>query len=1051
MLEFLMECACFSFRRRCRFFQYKMPPSYFLSRNFLPLSRPLLFLPQVHFLDLERLDAWVVTQPPPAMARGRVCALSIVADLAGTTQQRPSPRAEGEAASPLPSEAVDETASAAAEREQSSHHPPRHLVAVLETGAVFVVLLERSSTGGSPTSDGGEGDGDKVENEAQSEAKDENSEGEKRGGDNAGSSRRGSSEEYVRLGADRTDQLEFSPVWLDVGRGGGGGGGGGMGVRVIPRLDPPAGTVGRDASSRRLRMSIVSRAWGNKCAVKILRVAGTPGAAGGSAAGGKGKEQQRQQQQGWARERGRRSSSGKQQALRTETVRQVTLPVDHPVPEQHALAVVDESYAVLASPPAGGVPARVTVASLGGSERPAAHPVCVFPLPVGEHVSGVALLPFTAEASGIADEDGKARGSASPSVSLGFVWSESCVYRIDLGVDAQAGLQRPVDVGRVAAAAPRQPPPQPTPSRHSVLAAGTAGSIALHRPSADEVHRARELHAAGQLSEAIQVAIEALDGSQSSSTTGPRGTGGGVTTRMVREELANSLLEWLVMLHVRRASANSRLTAAVDVPRRGGRKGVAGTGVDCGSGVRTPEDDKKSTAKMASVGLQGRSAAATAAVAATAAAAARQDFKSTSKDGLKTRQSVAVTDTKTSLSQLEQYLLTSRDYDPVLAATLLHENGEDDLAVVAGSARGEKGGGRVAEAVLPKVLRVLAESAWPPRLGPRAVDAVCADGTGAAAAREFIRAGGGTLFAALEPCLQLRVLLSDRSIMFGGAEIEEEERAAAARAEAAVEEAAAEGPRPVASGAVAGVFTHLGPIVSALSVEELSRLVATLAQWCKDDIAMVVLPAVATAAAAAAGRDPEKKTEGVSATTTTAAAGVRLGDDTNTSPSAATPAAAFLEAIEVLVQALCELGGRAPPPGERHWRAWSHAGCVINDTDTPAARQERGGEAGASVPRPRRLDFAQLTASLCGIILADGMKNIYSGDGDAGGLPAAARRHLLSVLPVVRGWHDPVRALFRLKEAGCWAAVALQLELSGNGREAASATLHGVVTLLQVS
>lgn len=396
-----------------------------------------------------------------------------------------------------------------------------------------------------------------------------------------------------------------------------------------------------------------------------------------------------------------------------------------------------------------------------------------------------------------------------------------------------------------------------------------------------------------------------------------------------------------------------------------------------------------------------------------------------------------------SLSQLERYLLTSRDYDPVLAATLLHEHGEDDLAVVAGSARGETGGGAVA--VLPKVLRVLAESAWPPRLGPRAVEAVCADETGAAAAREMIHAGGGTLFAALEPCLQLRVLLSDRSIVFGGAGAreslarEEEERAAVAAA--AVEEVTAVAARPVAAGAVAGVFTHLGPIVSALSAEELNRLISRLAQWCKDDPG-VVLPAVA-AAAAAAGRDPGEETEGVSAAT----AEVSVHGDDITSPS---PAA--LEAVEVLVQALCELGGRTPPPGERHRRAWSHAGCIIDD-DTPASQERGGGGGGALAPPP--VDFAKLTASLCGVISGEGTAAFSHGeddDGDdAGGLPTAARRHLLRLLPVVRGWHDPVGALLRLKEAGCWAAVALQLELSGNGREAASATLHGVVALLQAS
>ncbi|CAN0554135.1 unnamed protein product, partial [Ectocarpus sp. 12 AP-2014] len=133
------------------------------------------------------------------------------------------------------------------------------------------------------------------------------------------------------------------------------------------------------------------------------------------------------------------------------------------------------------------------------------------------------------------------------------------------------------------------------------------------------VRRARELHAAGRLSEAARVAIEALDGKNETSTvvTSARGGaggsgGGGVTTRMVREELANTLLEWLVVLHVRQASstAGSRLAPADHAPKREGAQekagGDPGSGADVtGSSARAPESEKSKT-KRASMAAGAR-------------------------------------------------------------------------------------------------------------------------------------------------------------------------------------------------------------------------------------------------------------------------------------------------------------------------------------------------------------------------------------------------------------------------------------------------------------
>ncbi|CAM9302861.1 unnamed protein product [Ectocarpus sp. 12 AP-2014] len=523
---------------------------------------------------------------------------------------------------------------------------------------------------------------------------------------------------------------------------------------------------------------------------------------------------------------------------------------------------------------------------------------------------------------------------------------------------------------------------------------------------------------------------------------------------MVREELANTLLEWLVVLHVRQASsaAGSRLTPADHAPKRGGAEeeagGVPGSGADVtGSSARAPENEKsktkRSTVAAGPRGVRsavrrdpkvGRPSFARPASKKHEEAASKTTSSGTADDDSPAAAAAALA--QPSAKQLESYLLASRDYDPVLAATLLHEHGEGDLAVMAGIARGVGVGVGGAEA-LPKVLRVLAESAWPPRLGPRAVNTLCGDETGAAA-RETIQAGGGSLFAALEPGLKLRLLLSSRGTLLGdggegAAAVGEEEPEAVAGAGGAARPRAGEA-------AIARVRSHLGPIIPALSAEELDALVSKLANWCKEGVVAAVPPSDP-----APGRPSE-----------TAAADADCESSSCILPHPpSSPATA--EALEVLVQALCELSGRSPPPGEGNRRAWLRAGCVT--AGSPPAAVAVLGE-----PRPRRrLEWARATSSLCDI-LADESVGLTGGGGcgggggggegpggvgtEEGGLPTKARRRLLRVLPIVRGWHDAVVALMRLRGAGCWAAVALQLELSGNDREAASATLHGVVSLL---
>ncbi|CAM9365604.1 unnamed protein product [Scytosiphon promiscuus] len=866
---------------------------------------------ELHFLDLERLDAWVVTPPPPTMARGRVCALTVVTGLAGTAQQ-PRPRAApvGSDSAPLPPDHANSKAAGSASgggggdigapgsEKDKPQTPPRHLVAVLETGAVFVVLLEREN----PDDEAGSGTRDKS-----------GKSGKRSGGD------RGTAEEdSVRLRADWKDQPGFAPLGTTPAAGGG------------------------DFPSDRLRMSIVSRAWGNKCAVKILR--GT----------------EKQHQQGWGLDWGT-GSTGKQQALRTETVRQLTLPVDHHAPEQHALAVVDGSWA----------PASGSGADQGG-------------------------------ASGTT-KDVEASAPSAPGASWGLVWSESCVYRVDLGGDADRGV------------APRRKESAPStlrsqaPARRQKSVAGTAGSLALRRPSAASVRRARELHAAGRIAEATRVAMQALDGSEALSMPPPPGAGGGATTRMVREELANSLLEWLVRLHVQQTSAGHLSTA--------GDAQVVGRGVGKADG----EARARGLSRGSREGLaQGRRPS--------------KPTRSSARRGSKNRVVMPSTPSA-SLSELERYLLSSRDYDPVLAATLLHSHGEADLAVVAGTAR--EGGGRGgAAAALPRVLRVLAESAWVPRLGPRGVEALCGDDTGGAT-RAAILAGGGTLLAALEPRLRLRLLLSDRSIMFGGVEAAD----SGVGGEAQASEAAGGGTADRAvRGAIAGVRTHLSPIVSQLPVEDLDWLVSRLAQWCSED----------TVPPAEAHRVEEADGTAVVA----AAAAERVTGDCGGGGAEDCPSEATLEALEVLLQALCELSGRRPPAGEHHRSAWSHAGCIV-DADAFESR-EGVGPTPSPLPHPR-LEWGRV-ASLLRSLGADhgaapadvgGVDDDACSQKGAGGIPTAARRRLLHVLPIARGWHDSVGGLVRAREAGCWAAVALQLELAGNGREAASATLHGVVSFLQ--
>lgn len=1029
---------------------------------------------QVYFLDLERLDSWVVAPPTPTMARGRVCAFTIVEDLAGT-QLRPTPPRPGGGLEHDGILSPTRSATTSFVEGELLENTFRHLVAVLETGAVFVVLLERGKPWGSNDSDYGDGgEGDAEENvtskgggggEGESIDKTSSSKG---GSDSSviGRSARGRDSKYTRLGADKTGQAEFEPAWLDVGRGAGGGGGGGMGVRAVPsaggsrRSSSPGGA----SACSRLHMSVVSRAWGNKCTVKILRLTASPD--------GEGVDQQ----------------SGVKK-LRTETVRQVTLPVDHTSPEKHSLAAVDGScnWAVLANPPSDGTPARVTIAAVGGSERPASHAaVHVFTLPHGEHVGGIALLPLGTDGDKVSQLEGMSESKGNKG-SWGLLWSEFCIYRIDLDSNDEETLPKTEDKG--SATLPESPtlpllPPRLSQSPSNRVTGATcevvAVSAAFQRPPAASIRRAHEMHSAGRLSEAVLVAMEALGWSQSSTVTDSREgvsrsfgqedntSGGGVTARMVREDLANSLVKWLVALHVRLPSAD-RSSAVPSAQQEG--KSATGNSADTESSIRGFDDGSLARKRPTRRGGASQEHDVRRGPKPKAYHPAQRPSKGGPKHGAATAEKTsqpappaAVKSTPTT-SLLEHYLLSSSDYDPVLATKLLHSHGEDDLAVIAGTSRGGM-------AILG-TLRVLAESTWTPRLGPRAVEALCSDTTGTAA-REAVRAGEGALFAALGPCLQSRLLLSDRSIMFGRvAQVGDPNttaRSASLPAGGGMATGVGDKKEFVEVAAVAGVHSHLGSIIFTLSAETISGTIFRLAQWCNEDAPCPI------------ASHPEEGNEEAFPSQPEAVYRRRCG------PS---PSAAAVEALELLLDALCELSGRDPPPGENHRCAWLYAGCLVdvwrrrgvakatppaheavtdaapavycsplteevaknvlncNDKEWNLGPETVEGKSGAEPP----LGWTQTTSFLCSILADEGFSGGSSEGGSErdGGLPAAARQALLRILPVVRGWHNPVRVLMRSRVAGCWSAMAVELELSGNGREAATAMLHGVVALLQVS
>lgn len=973
----------------------------------------------------------------PSIARGRVCALTI------NTLAAP-----GCAGGSFVNDGLKLLPPTAARHEAQAGHSAdlhRHLVVVLETGAVFLVLLERGRPG--DTSD------TKGENPR------DRSSSSRAGSDNGGivsvddtdidgfgesdivrSHRDGArpASEYARLSADSAEDAEFAPAWVDVGRGGSGGGGGATGVRAIPTLHDSSGSVCSDEAAR-LHMSVVSRAWGNKCSVRILRTVARP-----------------------------EMGSGRQQALRTETVRQVTLPADHNSPEQHALSAVDGNWVVLASPPAGGAPSRITVAPLGTGERPTPSSVRLFPLPSEENVLGVALFPVRIDA--VSAQHVEDNGSSG---TWGLVWSDAGVYRVELGEKSKARSVRSEtsSSSKVPPSIPSpqpQPKPQPETSNRNAdhKSEGSTTSIAVRRPTPAAVRRARELHSAGHLAEAARAAMEALDGPRASSSGSARAsqggeeTGGGVTTRMVREDLANSLLEWLITLHVRRSfdhtlkvpgdqSVSSRQTAGM--PRS---KSSCSSIVDVGTGGVTMATSSSSSqvsvnpegATQAQVSSKHRkqesSAARTPHKKAPASSSAGTAHSSTPPSAIP---SVPARST----SRLEQFVVSSRDFDPILAARLLHAHGEADLAVVAGTIRGG--------IAIQGVLRVLADFLPPPRLGSLAVEALCASGTAAQA----VHAGGGTLLAALDPRLQVRVLMSDRRILFGETEKvlgketmstpAEQEPTAPTQSEVA---------RPLV-GKPGDIRSHLTPALPALLNEELARLACRLLHWCMDDAC----------------------TEGVEDTPTPV--------PTSMYQSSAAPPAATHEAIEVVLDVLVELSGREPPPGREHRCAWLRAGCMgcsarRMNSATADPDPEGGSRNSSGVTREEfaascafRDDVVPVTSdshvsqssqaeqplpqwsrvlSLLHVMVreeglggsADGNDATAAGRNQIGGLPTAARRVILRCLRLLRGWHDPVRLLLKAKGAGCWAAVALALTLSGHPQDAASAKLHGIVCMLQV-
>lgn len=1069
---------------------------------------------KVHFLDLERLDAWVVSPPPPTMARGRVCDLTVASNVAKPRSARPA----ADVGSRSPSSASLDTKGGDGEGdgegltdESESLDTPRHLVAVLETGAVFAVLLERrsreESSGGGSDNDEGFGQDSKVEGEGlQKGSSGGSNDGDD--GNNVGSkddSERHHSR-YRHLGASRA-RTEFAPRWLDVGRGGSGGGSGGTGVRAM--LPPTRSSAANEQDHRgnvppRLQMSVVSRAWGNKCALKILRLAVEPPDA-------------------------KPGRSGKH-PLRTEAVRQVSLPVDHTSPERHGLAAVSSDWAVLASPANGGAPARVTVAPLGKSDRPTNDPARVFLLPSGEHVGGVALLPGSRHSADVENASVGAH-SSTDSGSWGLLWSDSGIYRVDLP-DAEGRVSPPLaastktttttaaagDKGRLSSpVSPSAPPPASLPqSRVSATTprltvgggGGGTGSIAFRRPPPASVRRARELHAAGRVAEAANAAIEALDGtlaspgnSRGGARTGPSRTSeadaavaagkrGGATTRMVREDLANSLLEWLVALHLRRSRAgtsNASATKSAEILQEEGVNAVSSAGgvrsdshrssaggsssnkksIEPSSDRASPRQPRKQLPSTKSSSLT-RSGSAKR-KPATVAGEEASSFNAVPAEVQPAPAAVGV-------SRLERYLLSSVDYDPVQAATLLHAQGESDVAILAGTSRGAM--------ALSGVLRVLAESDWPPRLGERAVEALCRDETGAAV-REAIGAGGGTLFAALEPRLQLQMLLSHWSIMFGtdGSKesgVPSETAESTGKSVTGDVEIKETDTAPAAAGsssyeAIAGVRSHIRPILPALSGQDLCQLISRLAQWCKQGVVLGRRCPAALPEKIEARKDSTGEEESDSSIT-----------KTHGSPSPDhLPSGAALEAVEIILESLCELGGRDPlMPGKRHLRAWLRAGCIIdhgianrdksdasaapsaglsfvgdNSTPTKATEFAVANQEGSLAGRDTLKQWTRASDRLYGILQeedicsSDDSGDVGSSGNDKekeGGLPTAARRVLQRVPPVLQGWYDPVRMLMKATGAGCWVASALELKLSRNARGAASAMLHGAATLLQV-
>lgn len=967
-------------------------------------------LAQVHFLDLERLHSWVVSPPPPTSQRGRVCALTIESATA-TLNALGRPRMEDEDSIHKSTDISD------APVPQPANPDQRHLVTVLESGAVFLILLER----GRPDSGHDEGTADGVDGVGEESKVGHPTElvTGHRGRSKSGSS---TASDYARLGVDHVNDPEFAPTWLDVGRGSSGSGSGGTGVRVMPPDDSAgsSGSVSRKLGpSPNLQLSVVSRSWGNKCTVKMLSLFGNPDA-GDSA--------------GHPRER----TSARTQALRTETVKQVTLPTDHPSPEQHALAVVNGAWAILASPPTSGTPARVTVASLDEAERPAPASVRVFPLPAGERVGGVMLLPGQVVMSGVRSLRAAYAHSVENSKKMvwGLVWSDAGIYRVDFG-----GNGTPLALPNPDSPSPpppsRPPPsPPPLPPPRTVTLRNPMAAITVRRPSAAAVRRARELQASGYLDEAAEAAIEALDGKSVpvasvtglGSAHGKEESVGGVTTRMVREDLANTLVEWLVTLHVKRPK-HVAPTAPVDHTAAAASPEAPSNRVGARGRARQPthRDDLQSARST----HQPRTSTRRGGKRSMSARPSKREF---GEKGDITSPSPTIP-LPGSPSRLEQFLLSSLDYDPILAATLLHAHGQADLAVIAAAARGS---------AISGVIRVLAESTWPPRLGRRAVQSLCTVGAGA----EVVHAGGGALFAALEPTMRIRILISDHRALFY---LPGDENTNGSREDtAAVKDDISAAKTIHTEDYLGSARGRISPLLPALSVGELAELCSRLARWYNGELL--------------SGR--VEKT----------ASAVRSPLDTPCN-SLSFPFSLERQIVQILLDVLLELGSRQPPSGAGHRHAWLEAGCTTDafreqstSVMAPAADTNDDAHLAGDLPEgdtPQEVHSDQpgwsgsTAASLREVLQREGVfcelnfsesevGGVESVSEVQGGLPTAARRVLLSVLPLLQGLFDPVVVLLNAMDAGCWAVVALQLELSGTWQDAASAKLHGVVSVLQV-